>query len=650
MSLPYIFGTLERIPANHHAQHSLSGDITFDFTFPCDPTTPPQYSFDASLLEMPVSQGHSRASSTASTIYSLDASPSHSVATASTRRTTPSRSPVIRTHGPLLLPKIRSQDQNIVPNMVPLQQSQPAARPSKRARTSPAPSAMRSSYRGHSRSMTNPENIYNPHDITYSPPVSHEGSPTTLMGSPVIFPSQSFAVQHPSAPVVDNRAQRASSCNLDDVAVEKFGFPTYRQMPSYVVAPGPVATTGSCGAKQDSPAPAMLRVSSQQEMTALPAPSSYFQPYSQQAYTPRAVSPVAEPQALQPVQQLQPSVLPSATTTTLLNYLTSSNPAPSLVRNISFPLRDPHTKHFWWDVRQIRPWTSFNSSTLTSLSNGSAAALLTCPLPSTYLPSPMSSSRHPETEASLAAIYANWYIPKLNTALALSSNRPLQLSVPSKTGPHATRDADQTFIATVPGDASSAAAIFGGKPSARVVGLVKSFDRFNTGMRVEGNVKKVEYLRGLAHLHHVMREHGCRYGFILTEIELVVVRNGLEGTPHFGFMEVSSAQLAATAEPAVGADGEIDAEGTPMTACLALWGLCMLASDEPLPQGQTSWRAEIGAPAEGTRRKALPRDSWMPQPQLAEKREAKRSRGWVMPEDPVGRKELGKRGVRYGAC
>jgi hypothetical protein len=38
----------------------------------------------------------------------------------------------------------------------------------------------------------------------------------------------------------------------------------------------------------------------------------------------------------------------------------------------------------------------------------------------------------------------------------------------------------------------------------------------------------------------------------------------------------------------------------------------------------------------------------MPQPQLAEKREAKRSRGWVWPEDAIGRKELGKRGVRYG--
>ncbi|KAK5635343.1 hypothetical protein RRF57_011055 [Xylaria bambusicola] len=163
-------------------------------------------------------------------------------------------------------------------------------------------------------------------------------------------------------------------------------------------------------------------------------------------------------------------------------------------------------------------------------------------------------------------------------------------------------------------------------------------------MRVEGNIKRVEYLRGLAHLHHVMREHGTRYGFILTEIELVLVRNGAEGTPHFGYLEVTSVQLAAA-----GSDVDGEDETTPLTACLALWGLCMLAGDEPTP-GHAPWKAEIGAPAEGTRRKALARDDWMPQPQLAEKREAKRARGWVLPEDPVGRKELGKRGVRYGAC
>jgi hypothetical protein len=308
-----------------------------------------------------------------------------------------------------------------------------------------------------------------------------------------------------------------------------------------------------------------------------------------------------------------------------------TNPAASLVRTVSFPMRDPGIRHFWWDIRSVRPW-SLTARTIFSLPG--ASALLTTPVPAALLLPGAMSSRHPETEASLHAIYASYYLPKLNAALAMSSSRPLHLSVPAKPAK------DMLFVANAQGESSCAAAMFGGKPSARVVGLVRSFDRFNTGMRVEGNVKRVEYLRGLAALHHAMREHSCRYGFILTEIEVVLVRCGTEATPFFGELEVTSVQLAVTA------DDEGAAE-TPLTACLALWGMCQLAGDEA-PPGHPTWKTEIGAPAEGTRRKAKPRDSWMPQPQLAEKREAKRSRGWVWPEDAIGRKELGKRGVKYG--
>lgn len=355
----------------------------------------------------------------------------------------------------------------------------------------------------------------------------------------------------------------------------------------------------------------------------------------QQTYAPRAPSPLAH-------ASMSPEPTP---TTTLMEYLTLPNPAPSLVHTISFPLRDPHTKHFWWDVRQVRPWSSFNASAILSLPG--ASSILSCSVPTPLLPTPVATARHPETEQALHAIYASYYLPKLNSALACTTTRPLRLSVPSKpaTAAHSGMQTDCMFVANMAGESSSASAIFGGKPNARVVGLVKSFDRFNTGMRVEGNVKRVEYLRGMSHLHHAMREHGCRYGFILTEIELVFVRNGDERTPHFGYLEVGSVQLAATGE----SESAGDREEFTLTACLALWGLCMLASDEPA-MGHAHWKAEIGAPAEGTRRKALPRDDWMPQPQLAEKREAKRARGWVLPEDAVSRKELGKRGVRYGGC
>ncbi|KAI5925309.1 hypothetical protein F4810DRAFT_659882 [Camillea tinctor] len=543
--------------------------MSFDFTFPaCEPVTPPSYSFDPSLLEIPYNPGHARTSSYGSFCSTIESSPSDSI---STRHTTPSRSPPpIRQHGPILLPKIRHQDQAI-------------ESPPKRAKTSPVPTR-RPSRQGafrptHVRSYTNPEALN--FSSSFFTPEDQPVFPSSLLCSPVTFAQDS---------IVEPR--RASSVSLDGSALEKYGFPTYRQMPSYI--------------------PAVSQPQAQPEQFMF-------------NYAPRAPSPLSLAST--------PDPTPS---TTLMDYLTTSNPAPSLVRTISFPLRDPHTKHFWWDARQIRAWTGFNIDTILSLPG--ASSLLNCPVPQPLLPQPSTGARHPETEAALHSIYASYYIPKLNSALALSSQRALQFSVPStKAGSTNTSSAsDHLIVANMIGESSTAAAIFGGKPTARVVGLVKSFDRFNTGMRVEGNVKRVEYLRGLAHLHHAMREHGTRYGFILTEIELVVVRNGGEGTPHFGYLEVSSVQLAN--------DG--DAE---LTACLALWGLCMLAADEPAP-GHALWRADIGAPAEGTRRKALPRDDWMPQPQLAEKREAKRARGWVFPEDPIGRKELGKRGVRYGGC
>ncbi|KAK3329671.1 hypothetical protein B0H66DRAFT_597243 [Apodospora peruviana] len=587
---------------------TLAADVTFDFTTfpPCDPTTPPSFTFDPSLLEIPFHHGHARSSSHGS-VYSFESSPSDSVAP-STRRTTPARSP-IRTHGPLLLPKIRSQDQAFAPCEV-------AAPAPKRARTAPAPvrAAKNSNFRpSHQRSFTNPEAI----------PYSAALSFTETDPSNFIFSPMSYAPE----PVVE-QSRRASSCSLDNVAIEKYGFPTYRQMPTYV----PSRTSLS-----PSPTP---QPQSQPQTHLSPTDSFNFQQYA-----PRASSPLA---AAAPIT---PDMTPS---TTLFSYLTAPNPAPSLVRTVNFPLRDPHTRHFWWDVRQIRPWTGFSAASILTLPG--ASACLSVPVSAALLPTPMSTQRHPETESALHSIYASHYLPKINNALMLCSQRPLQLSIPSKnaaaavTGNHAGMATDCMFVANVAGESASAATIFGGKPSARIVGLVKSFDRFNTGMRVEGNVKRVEYLRGLAHLHHAMREHGCRYGFIMTEIELVFVRNGAEATPHFGYLEVGSVQLAAAS-----ADGDAlvgvpaDSEQVQLTACLALWGLCMLAGDEPM-NGNAHWRADIGAPAEGTRRKAMPRDDWMPQPQLAEKREAKRSRGWVFPEDAIGRKELGKRGVRYGGC
>ncbi|KAF4973166.1 hypothetical protein FSARC_464 [Fusarium sarcochroum] len=572
---------------------SLAVDMTFDFNFPSAsierPSPPPTMTslpFDQSFLDMAYASasataaghvsGHSRSSSKASVYSTISAESDHD--SLCSRLTTPPRaSPAVRQHGPLLLPKIRSQDQDI--DATPCINNYRMATP-------PAPNPSR-----HSRSYTSPESL----SITFDTPGSVSSVNTSFSSQPddtlsaCLLTSPANFATHISG---SSHSRRASS--LDATTIDRYGYPTYRQMPTYV----PVAP--------------------QQQ------PDFSFAPYD---YSPRAQSPLSLTATPEPVAN-----------TNLLSFLTSSNPAASLVRTISFPMRDANIKNFWWDVRNIRSWSSFNASAILSLPG--ASILLTNPVPAPCLPQPAFASRHPETEAGLHSIYASYYLPKLNSALAMSSTRPLHLSVPPKTA----GQNDLLFVANAAGESATAAAMFGGKPTARVVGLVRSFDRFNTGMRVEGNIKRVEYLRGLAAIHHAMREHGCRYGFILTEIELVLVRNGTATTPFFGDLEVTSVQLAASAP-----EGDCSAlpHETPLTACLALWGLCQLAADDT-PAGHAHWRAEIGAPAEGTRRKAQPRDSWMPQPQLAEKREAKRSRGWVWPEDAIGRKELGKRGVRYG--
>ncbi|KAE8452330.1 hypothetical protein EG329_001030 [Mollisiaceae sp. DMI_Dod_QoI] len=568
--------------------------MSFDYSFSFgDPTTPPHFSFEEALNDASFQLGHGRSGSHASSLYSQESSPD----SVNTQLTTPARSP-IRQHGPLLLPKIRPQDQEI-------------HSPPKRFKKSPMPATHKaaSTFRpSHTRSYTNPESIS---FTTADNFPSHTRSMSTLC-SPITF--------------ANNDERRASSVDLlDGQTLGKYGFPTYRQLPTYI----PSATNSTT---QDF------------------IPQTFF-PVPQRTPSPLQNSILIDDLSLNSMP------MDNTNNSTLLTYLTSPNPAPALVRQLNIHIRDSSTKHFWWDIRQIRPWTSFSLSTIQSIPG--LHSLLTLSLPSMTFPAPAKTSLQPETEAELANIYNTFYGTKLNAALSLSlGQRHLAMRPASKNSNPAN---DATFVSAYTDDTS---ALIYGRGLGRVIGLVKSFDRWNTGMRVEGNHRKVEYLRGLAHLHRVMRDHGCRYGFIMTEIELVVVRNGGENVPHFGYLEIQTIQLASHTDPERSTFEDVESSfGIPgeepdsqdserekgkgkMTALMALWYLHMLAKDDVLP-GQVSWKSEIGAPAEGTRRKCLPKDEWIPEPQLAEKREAKRARGWVWPEEAVGRKELGRRGVRY---
>ncbi|KAG9782529.1 hypothetical protein KCU88_g3209, partial [Aureobasidium melanogenum] len=372
-----------------------------------------------------------------------------------------------------------------------------------------------------------------------------------------------------------------------------------------------------------------------------------------------------------PCSMSPPPMLTSASTISLLSYLTQPTQPINLVRHLTFQTGRGLTNHFWWDVRNIRPWKSFSLQTMSTIPD--LFTLLNFQHDSSCfpLPSTNSSTVTPSSEADLAGLITKIFFPKVNAAtrLSLGNNSICLYPCPTPTGVGVSANAANipTFLANYPSDNDRT---LSGLPRGRVVGLVRSFDRWNTGMRREGPARKVEYLRTLAHLQKCMRDHSCRYGFIMTEIELVCVRAGCDdrGQPYFGYLEVAESVETKTAArgldgvPLNGGSGEVD-----MTVTLALYYLLMLAKTTPLP-GEPASFMDVGGPGALTRQRVWTggngettvmfdedgdveelgkdgKDKWIPEPQMGEKREARTVRGWVWPSDPWHKRE-GERGER----
>ena len=152
-------------------------------------------------------------------------------------------------------------------------------------------------------------------------------------------------------------------------------------------------------------------------------------------------------------------------------------------------------------------------------------ALLHIPMDATTLPHPAAPMHPPpETEYNLRVIYQDYFSVKVNAALKVTqgSQRHMFMEAINSATTSATPKPD--FISNYADDV--AFRTLNGERRGRLVGIVKAYEQWNTGMRNQGPAQQVKYLSGLAHLHRVMREHGCRYGFIITEIELLCVRAG----------------------------------------------------------------------------------------------------------------------------
>ena len=541
-----------------------------------------------------------------------------------TNSTTPSRSPILRQHGPTLLPKIRTQDSSLDPSS--------AAGPK----------------RGHKRVLSNASSTSS---YPYSrPPMFRSATEpvecTTLISpisnAPLSRASSTVPSPRPTAAMLRHKShsRAVSSSSVDEMTLSRFGYPTYRQVPMFV-------------GQNQTESPMMFLPSMQPFQHQIPSTETPFINIEGTYDMPIDLSVISRPSSTSP-----PPTLGPVTTSSLLTYLTQPTQPVNLVRQLTFPTSRGLSTHFWWDVRNLRSWESFNLDTMFAVPD--LLNLLSFQHDSNSFPSQPSSTTtaSPSSEADLSQLITKIYFPKVNEAcrLSLGSNAPALYAAPGqdRTGnsPH--------FLANYPNDGDRT---ISGLPRGRVVGIVKSFDRWNTGMRREGPARKVEYLRGLAHLQKCMRDHSCRYGFIITEIELVCVRAGCDEReqPYFGYLEVSECVATKTC---VKAEDNVDSSPEPeeaqMTVSLALYYLLMLAKATPLP-GQPGSFMDVGGPGAMTRQRVwhgsdVPedemgkdgKDKWVPEPQMGEKRDAKTARGWVWPNDPWHKREGGGAGRKRG--
>ena len=626
------------------------------------PTTPPRLP-----LEGFTGSGHSRHESNSS-VYSSESSPWSTI----TGNTSPTTSPTRHHHGPALLPKIRPQDVVIEPVSAggPLR----SRRVLSNTRNPPGfvPYTTTRSNR-HTRDVVDRLTLASP----ISPAAMAHGTSSTLSSPVAITPSH-------KRKAVGGHSRSVSASGVDTATLTRFGYPTYRELPKYVPQMH-AQTTPTTPVTPITP-------------TIVVYPSYSQRPAAQQ--TPTCTHPLTvptpqykyHPASAQPSPALlSPQEPPTPRSTTLLSYLTMPIPPINLVRNVSVvPTRGMHD-YFWWDIRNLRNWTSFSLATF-DLVDSRLIQLLRTEIPGELTPPVAVSFAHlaPESEPALVNLITNLYAPRVNAALAVSQGPDhLQLyAAPDVRSAGHKNHGHPHFLANYASDTEQTST---GLPRGRLVGIVKSFDRWNTGMRNEAPHRRVEYLNGLAHLQRCMREHSCRYGFIITEIELVCVRAGCDDgddVPYFGYFEIAatiplktaafssrphahahahtlsrdgpalatpiSAHSFSSSSPSSSSPSsshspfpdeiseEAQALSTPMTASLALYFLLMLSKSQPLPH-QPSAHLNVGGPGAMTRQRVLPegKDDWIPPPQIGERRDAKRVRGWVWPQDAWHRREGG---------
>lgn len=530
--------------------------------------------------------------------------------TVMTAATTPPKSPAkIRECGPILLPKVRPQDQLMEPATV--------HGFSQHNRTSSLPAHLLPNQFGamlpqrpvmDRRSTSPPTGIYMPSPVSAPSPFDHMINDSASSRRPSLANARSHSTSN-----IHSHSRNGSSSSIDASNLRRYGYPTYRQSPT----PQPIGNV----------VPMSRTSSAMSHLAPITMPGGQIQSYPNHR---RTASPPANPSRLSIEQEFDP-VLDGQTMSTL-DYLTAPNPTPSLTQRTVETVRGQNV-HFWFDVRNVRAWSDFNVTAVAAIPD--LWKLLEWQVPLRNLPTPARVNLNPETPSQLAELCAAHHAVKINAALRFTQGSERHMAMRTLKATQSPRQQPE-FVSNYQSDSEKT--IYG-DGRGRIVGIVKCYDQWNTGMRNSTPGDKIKYLQTLAHLHRFMREHGTRYGFIMTEIELVCVRAGGPPNPEdtrplFGFLEVAApVQIAASGRDESGKLG--------MTAGLALWWLHMLAKEQPLP-GQMHWKMEVGHASELSRQHHEARDDWMPKQNVSEKREAKRVRGWVEPSEPLSKREYGR--------
>lgn len=390
---------------------------------------------------------------------------------------------------------------------------------------------------------------------------------------------------------------------MDVASLRRYGNPNYRTRPVYLTQPP------------------------QYSHAVLPCLADFVSP---ELYVPASTE----------YRDLTPELCLDGPTTSVMEYLTGPNPAATLVAKVSTGLG--HHMHCWWDIRNLEDWKDFSLDTILAIPgfsySGESSGLLNVPIPAAALPKPHGNQPclQPSNERALQDVITTLYAAKVNAALKICQGHQHHITML----PQRSKEDGPFYLSAYANDETHSLG------RGRIVGLVKTYEVWNTSFRKEKNSKQTLYLAGLAHLHRLMRDSNTRYGFLITEIELVCARMGTaDGKPHFGLLQLSKPVALS--------------EQAGLTAGLALWYLHMLAGDAPL-EGQPGYRIDIGPPHPPPGGGPLSRmhvrtpgpegrDAWMQRVQEGEKRAARRIRGWVWPEDHWSTKErLAVKGVHAG--